>query len=326
MILTVFLVLAALLCVGAGVTVVGTAAIERAHPAAGRFVEVTGARLHYVELGAGEATAMDRPAVVIIHGASGNLEDMRVALGERLSARYRVILIDRPGHGWSERGAGTDQASPARQAAMIHEALDRLGIKRIILVAHSWAGALGTAFTLAHPENVAGLVLLAPVTHPWTTGIAWHYQLASVPIVGPLFAHTLALPLGALLVEPAVGVVFSPQPVPENYVSRTAVRLGLRPAEFLANAADVAGLLAFVTAQAPRYREITVPVVIFAGDRDVTVSPRIHSQALAAMLPQAKLVMLENVGHMPHYAVPERIVAAIDEIAAGENRTHASLK
>jgi pimeloyl-ACP methyl ester carboxylesterase len=303
-------VVAALFCVLAAATAIGVVAIERAHPPTGRFVNVTGGRLHVVELG-----PVDAPAVVLLHGASGNLEDMRLALGERLSEKYHVLLIDRPGHGWSERAVGAEQASPARQAALIHEALDQLGIKRIILVAHSLAGAVATAYVLADPQSVAGLVLLAPATHPWSTGIAWYYHLATTPLVGPLFARTLALPLSALLIDAGVQTVFSPQTPPVDYARRSAVALGLRPAEFLANAADVAGLLAFVTAQAPRYREIAVPAFIIVGDRDVTVSPRIHSQALAAVLPQAKLVVLEGVGHMPHYAAPERVVEAIAEIA-----------
>jgi pimeloyl-ACP methyl ester carboxylesterase len=326
MILIGIVAIAALVGLFATASAIGVAAIERAHPATGHFVEVTGGRLHVIELGPRERAAADRPAIVLIHGASGNLEDMRLALGERLSARYHVVLVDRPGHGWSERGVGPDQASPARQAALIHEVLDQLGIKRSILVAHSWGGAVGTAFALDYPENVAGLVLLAPVTHPWSTGIAWYYELATTPAVGPLFAYTVALPLGTVLVDMGVKVVFSPQSAPENYRSRSAVMLGLRPAEFLANARDVAGLLAFVTKQAPRYRDITAPTVIFVGDHDTTVSPQIHAEALAAALPHAKLVRLAGVGHMPHYAVPERIVAAIEEIAAGENRTHAALQ
>ena len=96
---------------------------------------------------------------------------------------------------------------------------------------------------------------------------------------------------------------------------RAAIRLVLRPTEFLANARDVAGLKQFVTAQAPRYREIVAPVVIMTGDRDTTVSPRIHSAALSAAMPQAKLIMLPGVGHMPHHAVPELIIAEIDRLA-----------
>jgi pimeloyl-ACP methyl ester carboxylesterase len=315
MILMTVVVVVGLLCVLAAASAIGVVAIERAHPAAGHFLEVTGGRLHVVELGPREAAPVDRPAVVLIHGASGNLEDMRLALGERLSRRYRVILVDRPGHGWSERGDGSEEASPSRQAALIHEALGRLGAKHIILVAHSWAGALGTAYALDYPENLAGLVLLAPATHPWSTGVAWYYNVATAPVIGTLFAYTLALPLGAILAAPAVQVVFAPQTPPEDYLRHSALMLGLRPQEFLANARDVSGLLASVTRQSPRYGDIRVPTIIFTGDRDITVSPRIHSQALAAALPDAKLNILEGVGHMPHYAVPERIAAAIDEMA-----------
>jgi pimeloyl-ACP methyl ester carboxylesterase len=56
-------------------------------------------------------------------GAGCNLEDMRLALGERLAARYRIILLDRPGLGWSER-RGSDGSSPAYQTAMLSTLLD----------------------------------------------------------------------------------------------------------------------------------------------------------------------------------------------------------
>ncbi len=319
MILIPVVMLVALLCVLAVITAVGVRLIEHAHPATGRFVEVTGGRLHVVELGARDGAAPERPAVVLLHGASGNLEDMRLALGDRLSGQYRVVLVDRPGHGWSERADRPEEASPARQAALIHQALDQLGIKRVILVAHSLAGAVATAYALDNPKSVAGLVLLAPVTHPWSTGIAWYYHLATAPFFGPIFARTLALPLGTMLSEAAVRAVFWPQTPPADYVRRSALMLGLRPSEFVANAFDVAGLHAFVTAQVPRYREITAPTFIVAGDRDVTVSPVIHSQALAALLPQAELVVLDGVGHMPHYAAADRIVAAIAAMAAKDN-------
>ena len=158
--------LVALLGALAVVTALGVAAIERANPPQGRFVEVEGGRLHLVELG-----SPDAPPVVLLHGASGNLGDMRLALGDRLAVRHRVILIDRPGHGWSERPGGSADASPARQAKLIHQALQTIGVRRAIVVGHSWSGALATAYALDNPQDVAGLVLLAPVTHPWTGNI-----------------------------------------------------------------------------------------------------------------------------------------------------------
>ena len=189
-------------------------------------MDVKGGRLHVLNLSPLER-AEDIP-VVLIHGASGNLEDMRLALGDTLSRNHRVILVDRPGHGWSERSPDIDGASPARQAAMISQMLDYFGIKRAVIVAHSLAGAVATALALDDPTRVAGLVLIAPVLHPWSTGIAWHYTLTSMPVIGPLFAHTLALPSGMILLEPAIESTFAPQMAPSDYAQRAAIRLVLR--------------------------------------------------------------------------------------------------
>jgi pimeloyl-ACP methyl ester carboxylesterase len=317
MIVTASVAVLSLLAVLAAVSIVGARVIARAHPPAGRFVEVGGGRLHIVDIDERTQPSADDPPVVLLHGASGNLEDMRLALADQLKARHRVVLIDRPGHGWSERSA--DNASPAQQAAMVAEALERLDVGRAVVVAHSFAGAVATALALDDPGRVAGLVLLAPVLYPWKTGIAWYYSLAATPILGPLFAHTLAVPAGAVLIRPAVGTVFAPQDAPTDYADRAAIALVLRPQTFLANARDVAGLHAFVTRQAPFYNRIKAPTVIITGDRDTVVSPDIHARALAAKLPNSKLVVLDGVGHMPHHVSPDRVVAAIDEVAAESN-------
>jgi pimeloyl-ACP methyl ester carboxylesterase len=307
-------IIASLLAVLAAATLVGARRIARAYPPAGRFVEVGGGRLHVVEIDQRAQRSDDDPPVVLLHGATGNLEDMRLALADRLTRRHRVILFDRPGHGWSERAPGG--ASPARQAAMVSEALEWLNVGRVILVAHSFAGSVATTLALDDPKRVAGLVLLAPAVYPWPTGVAWYYNIATTPILGPLFVHTVALPVGMLLMGPVASAVFAPQEAPADYVQRAAIPLVLRPQTFLANARDVVGLNAFVTAQAPRYPRIQAPTIIITGNRDTIVSPRIHSQALAKALPHSRLIVLDGVGHMPHHVAPERVVAAIDEVAA----------
>ena len=290
----------------------GIRRIEREHPPAGRFVEVAGGRLHVLELG-----PPDAPPVVLLHGASGNLQDMRIALGDRLASRYRVILVDRPGHGWSDRPDGSADASPGRQAALIHQALERIGVTRAIVVGHSWSGALAAAYALDYPGSVAGLVLLAPVTHPWPGGVGWYNPVLTVPVIGPLFARFVALPLGELLMGPGVQAVFAPQSPPADYVDRAAVELVLRPAELIANAEDLVALKAFVTAQAPKYAAIQAPTAVITGDVDRTVSPRIHSMTIAAMLPRGKLTVLPGIGHMLHHAAPDVVIEAIDAIAGG---------
>jgi pimeloyl-ACP methyl ester carboxylesterase len=130
-----------------------------------------------------------------------------------------------------------------------------------------------------------------------------------------VFARALALPFGELLLERGAREVFGPQAMPDDYLRRAATRLLLRPAEFVANAQDIAVLKAFVTAQVPRYGDIAVPTVVLSGDADATVSLRLHSRALAAVLPDARLVILPGVGHMPQHTATNDVIAAIDSVS-----------
>jgi pimeloyl-ACP methyl ester carboxylesterase len=306
----------AILGIGATITAIGVARLERAHRPAGRLVPVAGGCLHVVDLAPAQPT--DAPPIVLLHGASGNLEDQRLTLGKALAVRHRVLLVDRPGHGHSDRPGGKSDASPGRQAALIAQALGSLGVGRAIVVGHSWSGALAAALALDFPERVAGLVLVAPVTHPWPGGISWYYRLASRPVLGRLFAQTCALPLGSLMLASAVASVFEPQRPPADYLRDAATRLVLRPQEFIANAQDVAALKAFVAAQASRYRDIAAPTVIISGDADNTVHLDTHSRAAVTLIPGAELIVLPGIGHMPHHVAADAIVAAIDQLARGE--------
>jgi pimeloyl-ACP methyl ester carboxylesterase len=300
--------LVAALALLALITQAGRMAIEHANPAQGERVEVEGATLNIRELGPRDRPG---PAIVLIHGASSNLEAMRQPLGEMLARRHRVILIDRPGHGWSRRWREAD-STPAIQGRMIDAALQKLGVAEAILVVHSWAGALGARMALDYPGRVAGLVMLAPVTYPWRGGVGRYNEIITTPVIGPLLAYTITLPLGYFLAEPAARAVFWPQPMPENYVSDTATLLLLRPNSFLANARDLVTLKASVAEQAPRYGEIKAPTTVITGDSDRTVSPTIHSRPFASAVAGAKLIVLPGVGHMVQNAAPELVVAEID--------------
>src|SRR5438477_5198872 len=200
----------------AAVTSLGVARLEAAHPPSGEFVDVQGVRLHVVVLGVPRNSPEAEPAVVLVHGASGNLEDMRLALGERLASAHRVILIDRPGHGWSSRPESDDYASPARQAELVAAALEKLGVRRALLIGHSWGGACAIAYALEFPERTAGLVLLSAVTHPWPGNAGWYNNLAGLPYIGAVFLRTCVYPLGLLLIESASRAIFEPQAVPEG--------------------------------------------------------------------------------------------------------------
>jgi pimeloyl-ACP methyl ester carboxylesterase len=299
----------AALAVLALITQAGVVALQRAYPAQGEAIEVAGATLNVVDIGPRDAAG---PPIVMIHGASSNLEGMRQPLGDMLAKNHRVILIDRPGHGWSTRASETD-STPAIQGRMIDQALEKMGVGQAILVVHSWAGALGARMALDYPKRVAGLVMLAPVAYPWPGGVGWYNDVVTTPVIGPLLAYTITLPLGILLTEPGARGVFLPQTMPKDFVSDTATPLLLRPREFLANARDLVTLKEAVREQAPRYADIKAPTVVIAGDEsDKTVSTNIHSRPFAAIVPGAKLIVLPDVGHMVQNAAPELVVREID--------------
>ncbi len=313
-------VVVAALAVLALITQIGVLALQRAYPAQGRVIEVAGASLNIVDIGPRDGA---EPPVVMIHGASSNLEIMRQPLGARLAGKHRVILIDRPGHGWSTR-ARLDDSTPVIQARMIDEALDKLGVSRVILVVHSWSGALGARMALDYPRRVAGLVMLAPVAYPWPGGVGWYNRVVNTPVIGPLLAYTITLPLGFFLTESGSRGVFLPQIMPQDFVSNTATPLLLRPREFLANARDLVTLKAAVAEQAPRYANIGAPMVVITGDVDKTVSTNIHSRPLTAVVPNAKLIVLPGVGHMVQNAAPDLVISEIEAMIGTSARSAAA--
>jgi pimeloyl-ACP methyl ester carboxylesterase len=308
------------LAVLALVTQAGVIALQRAFPAQGRLIEVDGAALHVIEIGPRDDAS---PAIVMLHGASSNLATMRRPLGEMLAKHHRVILIDRPGHGWSSRQREQD-STPDIQGRMIDQALQKMGVGSAIFVVHSWAGALGARMALDYPHRVAGLVMLAPVAYPWRGGVGWYNALVTTPVIGPLLAYTITLPLGYFLTEPGARNVFLPQIMPNGFVDDTATRLLLRPREFLANARDLVRLKQAVTEQAPRYGEISSPTVVISGDVDKTVSTNIHSRPFAATVPNAKLIVLPGVGHMVQNAATDLVIREIEAIIGASARASAA--
>jgi pimeloyl-ACP methyl ester carboxylesterase len=292
-------------------TRMGAAKIEKAYPPVGEFVEVNGTKLHYVHVAAGPNA--DLPPIVFIHGASANLNDQMIPLRPLLEGRGELLFFDRPGHGWSERGAGNN--SQELQAETIAALMDQLKIKDAIIVAHSFGGSVATALALSHPEKVRGLVLLAAATHPWPDKkTQWYYDLSMIPVIGRIFTETLALPAGQARMQAASAGVFCPNPMPAGYVESAMIPLVLRPAAFRANAEDVSGLWSYAARAAPRYGGIKTPAVIISGDSDTVVLEEVHSKGLARDIAGSELVWVKGLGHKPEYIVPEIAVMAIEKI------------
>src|SRR5579872_7087044 len=125
MLLDCVIIIVAVFVAGAVITQVGAFMIARAHPPRGGFVAAGGAPQHLLDFG--EASDAAAPSIVVLHGASANLNDMRLALSSHFISGRRVIFIDRPGQGYSARRADGG-ATPADQAAVLREIFDQLGI------------------------------------------------------------------------------------------------------------------------------------------------------------------------------------------------------
>ena len=122
---------------------------QRARPAQGGIVEVAGATLHVLDIGPRDVAG---PPIVMLHGASSNLEVMRQPVGERLARKHRVILIDRPGHGWSTR-VRLEDSTPEIQARMIEEALAKLGVNQRDLCGAFLGRRAGRAYRAGLPAS-----------------------------------------------------------------------------------------------------------------------------------------------------------------------------
>lgn len=262
--------------------------------------------LHVFELSSQNPEA----TILLLHGASGNLADMTLSLAPALAQRYRVIAIDRPGHGWSDRPNGPKDAWPAQQALAIRTALAQMNTGPVVVVGHSWSGALAAHMALQHSDIICGLVLVSAATHPWPGGISWYYKSASHPLLSPVFTRTLAAPLGAAAIRHAVKAIFAPQEPLADYALRIGAALLLRPSQFRANAEDMAALHPFVSMQAPHYSQIEIPTQIVCGDADKIV-PDLHSIEVHKQINNSHLRVLSGIGHMPHHVCVDEVVAAI---------------
>ncbi|MBO6724117.1 MAG: alpha/beta hydrolase [Rhizobiaceae bacterium] len=306
-----FAIIAGLVLVLAGTTRIGAWLIEKRNPPVGSFATVRDTRLHYVHVPAENPTL---PPVVFIHGASGNLLDQMLPIRKELEGTAEMLFLDRPGHGWSSRGA--DNATPDRQTHTIAALMDEVGIDKAIIVGHSFGGGVTASFALEHPDRTAGLVFVAAASHPWPGGgTSWYYDLTVMPVLGRIFSETLSLPAGWLRMAAATDCVFAPNPVPETYNKDAAIELVLRPSAFRSNAADVKSLFPHVSKVAPRYGEIDAPTVVISGDSDTVVYEEIHSMGLARDIPGAELIWIKNLGHKPDWTAPDIVAAAVAKVA-----------
>lgn len=285
----------------------GVPPLVEGFPPVGRFVEAHGVPVHAWTGGAG-------PSVVLLHGANGNLRDWTFGITAALARDFRLIVLDRPGFGYTGRPA-SGASDPAVQARILREAARQLGAELPILVGHSYGGAVAMAWALQAPDEVAGVVSVAGAVMPFG-GVPLLYHLGALPIAGGILSRVASAAIGEERVREFVERAFSPQDVPEGYVEHVGAPFATRPATLRATAEDLAALDRHLRRMRPAYRELGVPVEFLHGTADTTVGFHVHSEPLSQILPVARLTRLEGVGHMAHHARTGDLRMAIGRIAS----------
>jgi pimeloyl-ACP methyl ester carboxylesterase len=172
------------------------------------------------------------------------------------------------------------------------------------------------ALAQRHPERVAGLLLVAPLTHP-VREISPVFKGIDIakPWMRTLVAWTLAVPFGIAKRDEVLQVIFGPESVPNDFATRGGGLLTLRPSHFVAACTDLAAIPTDLEAMTQRYATMRLPVSIVYGRDDRILNPREQGEALAAKLPGARLTLIDG-GHMLPITAPGVIAQFVREAAA----------
>lgn len=267
--------------------------------AGSRFTDVQGLRVHWRD----EGPRDDPQPLLLLHATASSLRSWDRWAAE-LSKTRRVLRLDLPGAGLTGpfRGAwAADDYRGDTYARLVLAWLDAVGLPRAVLVGSSLGGEVAWRVAVREPQRVAGLVLMAatgPAYRPLQEPLA--FRLSPWPGLNRLSEWTLS----EALVRRSLQAVFAdPARLDDALVAQTRA-LALREG----NRAALRHRLAQRqrdTADAERLRGLRLPVLLLWGREDRLVPPSVAA-AFQALLPQARLVLLDGVGHLPHLEQPER--------------------
>ncbi|MBK8253750.1 MAG: alpha/beta hydrolase [Polyangiaceae bacterium] len=257
------------------------------------FVEVEGARVRYRDEGEGTP-------VVLIHGFASSLETWDAVIPS-LVKNHRVLAVDLKGFGWTDRPEG--DYSPWAEAKLVRAVMERRGIKKAAIVAHSWGSSVALALALGDPDRVTRIALYD----------AWVYE-DQIPT---FFRLARREAVGEFL----FGVYYKERP-DDRFVlafhDPTILNEALAEAveKSLERPGTVAAALAAVRGQQfaeveKRYKTIQKPVLLLWGREDV-VTTLDFGERLSKELPNARLVVYPKCGHFP---MIEAIGASNTELA-----------
>jgi pimeloyl-ACP methyl ester carboxylesterase len=279
---------------------------EQRRPPNGAFVEVDGIRLHYTDRGRGSP-------VVLIHGNMVAGDDYDTSgVAEILLKNHRVIIFDRPGFGHSERPRGRIWTAN-KQADLLHKALEQLGVVRPVVVGHSWGAIVALAIAVRYEADTAGVVALSGYYY-WT----WRPDvllvgIAALPVIGDILRYTVS-PVMTWLTMPIVKrALFSPRPVPERFEAEFSTAMAIRPSQIRATSEDGALMIPGALSLRGHYKDLTLPVVIMAGEGDKIVFKR-RAEQLRAAITGSVIYVIQGAGHMIHYQATGQVAEAVEAV------------
>jgi pimeloyl-ACP methyl ester carboxylesterase len=303
----------ALLATGAALVAASAMAVRQRtrqaefdNPPAGSFVNVEGVHLHYVERGQGQP-------LVLLHGDGSMIQDFELSgLIDAAAADYRVIAFDRPGYGYSERPRTTIW-TPQAQAHLLRKALRQLDVEQPIVLGHSWGALVAVALALDYPDDVKSLVLLSGYYYPSARLDVPLLSPPAIPLIGDLLRYTVSPWIGRMIWPALKQRIFSPAKVPRNFSEKFPVEMAMRPSQLRASAAEAALMIPAAFSLRHRYHELTMPVVIMAGDGDRYVDTHAQSEKLHRELPHSTFHVVHGAGHMVHHLALVETMAAIQQ-------------
>jgi pimeloyl-ACP methyl ester carboxylesterase len=280
---------------------------ERDNQPKGRFLKVKGVRIHYLDRGEGEP-------LVLLHGSGSMTQDFECSgLLDLASQKYRVLAFDRPGYGYSERPR-TKLWNPEEQANLISDALEQIGVSRAVVLGHSWGASVAMALALNHPQLVKGLVLASGYFYPSIRTDVLVLSAPTVPVIGDVIRYSISPIVSRMIWPLMLRRVFAPASVPDKFEGFPK-EMAFRPSQIRASAAESAMMIPNAYVTQSLYKELSMPVIIIAGERDQLVDIESQSARLHRELPRSVLRRIPHTGHMVHQTATEAVMAAIDEAA-----------
>lgn len=266
---------------------------------ADRFVEAAGATWRVREDGPADA-----PAIVLIHGFSHSLETWD-QWADDLSADYRVIRFDLPGHGLT--GARADGAySVTDTVSQVAALLNEVAPERFVMGGSSLGGLVAWRYAADNPDRVEGLVLVSPGGYPM-------HGVGDEPAPIPLPVRLYLTTAPEVAVRSATRMLYAdPDKVTDEQVTRIrAMMQSPGVAEALIARLDLFTL----PDPEPDLARVEAPALILWGATDVMI-PVENAARFEAAMPNARAVVLENVGHMPMEEAPQDSVMVVRNFLA----------